>query len=183
MVFAVDRSMIANKPQYGRATDAAYNLIKSHGYTSPPIDPEQIAEDEGVHVVYAEFEGSDKDDVSGFFDLSSGTIYVNEDISDNRITFTIAHELAHYILHQEYIKSNNYVPMPRKNRYDGIKPVEETEADWFAASLLVPLYMLKKYEGIATPTELAKMFFVSEDVIENRLDLLRRHPWQARKRP
>jgi len=70
--------------------------------------------------------------------------------------------------------------MPRRDRYDGPKPKEETEADTFAANLLVPLFMLKEYKDFATERELARLFFVAEEVIRYRLDLLRRHPSLAR---
>ena len=174
--------MVIPKPRFAEAANEANRLLQKHGYVSPPVDPEQIAEDEGIRVVYAEFEGSDNDDFSGFFELSENTIYVNDDIATNRITFTIAHELAHYFLHQEYIRSNDYVPMPRRNEYKGKKPVEEVEADTFAANLLVPLSMLKRYSPLATIPELARTFSVSEEVVRNRLDLLRRHPNLAKRR-
>ena len=168
--------MSVRKPRFAEAANEADRLLRKHGYLSPPVDPEQIAEEEGIRVVYAEFEGSDNDNFSGFFDLVENAIYVNDDIAPNRITFTIAHELAHHFLHQEYIRSNDYVPMPRRNNYKGPKPVEEIEADTFAANLLVPLHMLARYMKVATISELGRMFSVSDEVIRNRLDLIKRHP-------
>lgn len=158
------------------ATTAANDLLKKYAMTRPPIDPELIAEEEGVRVLYAQFEPPADEKTSGFFRLQDKSILVNEEISRNRITFTIAHELAHFVLHQDFIKSNDYIPMPRYNEYDGEKPKEEIEADFFAASLLVPLKMLKTYVDIATVDELSNLFFVSRDVISNRLDLLERYP-------
>lgn len=172
------------KPNFNHAAEKAAELLKQHGFQKPPIDPEAIAEEEGLRVYFAEFKAPHDEKTSGFFQLSEddngGSIYVNSSNSDNRITFTIAHELAHYILHKEYIKSNKYQPMPRHNKYDGEKPVEEIEADFFAASLLVPLKMLKNYRDFASEEELARLFFVSLDVIRNRLDLLKRHPSLAK---
>lgn len=168
------------KPDFARASDEARRLLKKYGYNNPPVDPERIAEAEGLRVVYAEFEHPDNENVSGFFRLADKTIVVNNEISDSRITFTIAHELAHYCLHQEYIKSNDYIPMPRNNSYDGEKPTEEIEADTFAANLLVPLHMLRQYRAFASNAELAKLFFVSDEVIANRIDLLSRYPALAR---
>ncbi|WP_413207611.1 ImmA/IrrE family metallo-endopeptidase [Rhodospirillum sp. A1_3_36] len=168
------------QPDFNSAAHKALSLLENHSYVAPPINPEQIARDMGLRVVYADFEGEDQNNVSGFFRLADKTILVNNAISDNRITFTIAHELAHYLLHKDYIESNNYKPMPRNNIYVEEKPNEEVEADTFAANLLVPLKMLKKYKDVATPEELATLFFVSEDVIRYRLDLLKRHPHFAR---
>lgn len=167
---------MARPPDFRRAAAEAARLLKKHGYSLPPVDPEKIAEREGIRVVYAEFEAPDDDKVSGFFRLADNTIVVNKAIRENRITFTIAHELAHHALHQDYIRGNNYVPMPRNNEYPNGKPPEEVEADTFAANLLVPLSMLKRYRPIASVAELSTLFFVSEDVIRHRLDLLQRHP-------
>lgn len=167
------------RPDFKRAASAATGLLKKYKIVAPPIDPETIAEAEGIRVLYADFAPPSDKDTSGFFRLSDNSILVNNDISDNRITFTIAHELAHHVLHQEYIRSNNYMPMPRNNWYPNGKPKEEVEADTFAANLLVPLPMLKKYMNVASVGELSRLFYVSEDVVINRLDLLRRHPGLA----
>lgn len=168
-----------NKPNFKQCKISADKLLKKYDYTMPPIDPERIAEEEGVDVIYADFEEPFNKSVSGFFDLKQNRIVINKDISDNRITFTIAHELAHHQMHQEYIKGANYKPMPRSNVYLDNKPKEEIEADQFAANLLVPLKMLKRYEKVASVSELASLFFVSEGVIRNRLSLLSRHPYLA----
>lgn len=164
------------KPDFKLCKSAADKLLKKYAYSKPPIDPEKIAEDEGIRVLYADFEAPDKDLYSGFFDLTRNSIIVNNNNPGNRITFTIAHELGHQQLHQDYIKSNEYRPMPRSNGFDKDKTKEEFEADQFAANLLVPLKMLKRYKSVASVSELATLFFVSEDVIRKRLDLLSRYP-------
>lgn len=164
------------RPKFDKAATAAADLLKRYGISAPPVDPERIAEEEGLRVVYADFEYPDSANVSGFFRLDELKIFVNREINANRITFTIAHELAHYILHRDFIASNDYMPMPRNNEYPNGKPVEEVEADTFAANLLVPLKMLREYEGFASLDELATVFFVSREVIANRFDLLRRYP-------
>ena len=168
-----------DKPNFKLCQSKADKLLRKYSYTKPPIDPEKIAEDEGIRVLYADFESPDSELYSGFFDLNRNSIVINNAISDNRITFTIAHELGHQQLHQDYIKSNDYKPMPRSNGFDDAKSKEEFEADQFAANLLVPLKMLKRYRSIASVSELGTLFFVSEDVIRKRLDLLKRHPYLA----
>jgi Zn-dependent peptidase ImmA (M78 family) len=165
---------------HGRCSKAAHALLKKYGFDRPPIDPELIAEEEGLRVVYAEFEPPFDETTSGFFRLDDRSIVVNKAIATNRITFTIAHELGHFVLHEDYIRSNAYRPMPRHNRYEDAKPAEEIEADSFAANLLVPLSMLKAYCDVASIDELAKLFFVSREVVSYRLDLFRRHPGLAK---
>jgi Zn-dependent peptidase ImmA (M78 family) len=77
-------------------------------------------------------------------------------------------------MHSEYAKSGEYKVLPRRNSYVGVKPPEEREADAFAANLLVPESMLKAYKGVASVSELATLFAVSEQVIVNRLNHIER---------
>jgi len=151
-------------PNYPRVRDEAKKLLSKYNIVSAPIDPEAIAEAEGIDVVYADFHEDITNQISGLYDFETKTIIVNKSIPANRKTFTIAHELAHAILHEDYAKSENYIAMPRSNHHDD-KPDEEHEADAFAACLLVPKEMLKKYREFASIPELAKMFAVSQDVV------------------
>lgn len=169
-----------NAPDHKRAANEAKRLLDKYAIKYPPIDPENIAEDEGLQVVYAEFEPPFDEEASGFLAPDERKIYVNKTIVSRRITFTIAHELAHHLLHTEYVTSDMYVPMPRKNDDVETKSAEEVEADTFAANLLVPLNFLKDYQDVATVSELARLFFVREELVRNRLDLLMRHPHLAR---
>lgn len=162
-------------PNFKKASKAARNARKVLG-RKPPFDPEAVAERDGIQVVYAKLKEPYDQKISGFYRKRDNKIVVNRDISPNRMMFTIAHELGHAKLHQDYIKSENYRPVFRSNVHVGSKPAEEIEADTFAANFLVPLNILKKYKDVADVSELARMFAVSEEVIENRLDLLRRHP-------
>lgn len=150
-------------PNYPLARRKAVELLQSYKIDTPPIDPEAIAEAEGIDVVYVDF-GDFSGDISGLYDFKANRILVNKAIPDNRKTFTIAHELAHALLHRDYAKSENYAAMPRTNVHTS-KPDEEREADVFAACLLVPKSMLKTYKHYASTGELARMFAVSEDVV------------------
>lgn len=158
---------------WSKAKNEAAKVLKEYGPLKPPVDPEYIAEAMGVDVVYANFSPEMRNKISGFIQFEPLRIVVNSDLHPNRMTFTIAHELAHFILHRNYAQSNAYQVMPRQNDYSEKKPPEEQEADCFAAELLVPNEMLKKYKDYASPRELARIFAVSEDVILNRLKSLR----------
>lgn len=152
-------------PNYKNAREEASKLLSAYKILTPPVDPEFIAEQEGIDVVYVDFNNELSPLISGLYDFESNKIYINKGIASNRKTFTIAHELAHAILHKDYAASNDYRAMPRSNRHIGDKPIFEKEADVFAASLLVPTTFLKKYIDYANNFELAQMFAVSEDVI------------------
>jgi len=158
---------------FKRAEQAARELVSRYKIKTAPIDPEAIAEAEGIEVVYVKFNGPIAEQVAGFSEPHNGRIIVNADLPSNRKTFTIAHELGHHKLHAEYLDDEGrYRVFPRFNSYDGPKPPEEKEADAFAAELLVPLEMLRKYVDFAAPTELAGMFLVSREVILNRMKWL-----------
>lgn len=159
---------------FALAEKCAAKLVSDYGYVLPPVDPEAIAETLGVRVLYADF-GAHKEMISGLiqFQNDSATILINAAESANRKTFTIAHELGHFMMHKEWAKGPNYV-LPRRNGYAVTKPNEEVEADAFAANLLVPKAMLKKYATSASVFELSKIFVVSEAVINNRLKAIGR---------
>lgn len=169
------RSDGADMPaNFKRAQGEAEKLLAKYRIKSPPIDPEALAEAEGVEVVYSRFNGEVGKLLSGFSQLfqdGRARIIVNADLPAPRKVFTIAHELAHLLLHHHYVEDGErYQVLPRRNDYgDESKPDEEREADAFAANLLVPLHMLREYKDFASPSELAGMFLVSKDMMLHRL--------------
>lgn len=114
------------------------------------------------------------------FDELSGNIIVNDidDIyifipnytSTVRNRFTVAHEVGHYILHSPNARDGEkYID----NRF-GTGRVE-TEANWFAAGLLVPTGGLRKYlegDGGKDAFSIAMNFGVSGRVAEFRYNTL-----------
>ncbi|MCL1562615.1 ImmA/IrrE family metallo-endopeptidase [Parasaccharibacter sp. TMW 2.1886] len=155
-------------PNFRKAREEAARLIKELGLKEPPVDPRKVAEYLGVSVSYYDFPEEFKN-VSGYIQSQERNIIVNNDQSANRMFFTIAHELGHDVLHRDYATSNSYRVLPRNDKYEGIKPPEEVEADIFAANLLVPFPLLKKYDDFASISELARLFMVSNDVVRNQM--------------
>lgn len=180
MIRAEQGIRMTRKPDFKKASKSADIARKSAG-PMPPFDPEQVAEDMGIDVVYADLLPPHDELISGFYRSSDNKIVINKKIHPSRMIFTIAHELGHVCMHQNYIKSKNYQPVFRSNYHFSTKPPEEIEADTFAANFLVPLDVLKRYRDVADVTELAEMFAVSVDVIYHRLDLLDRYPGLAKK--
>lgn len=162
---------------FEKAKAKAAEILEEYAFVRPPIDPEIFARKIGVDVVYADFNPEVRDEFSGFIRFNEKNddapqIIVNKAINANQMTFTIAHELAHYLLHREYAKSNDYQVMPRNNFYPEGRSKEEKEADCFAANLLVPENMLRKYSAyssVGSIEQLAKMFAVPKDVILDRM--------------
>ncbi|WP_190238191.1 ImmA/IrrE family metallo-endopeptidase [Cereibacter johrii] len=157
-------------PDFEAARQQAEKLLKEFNIAEPPVDPEMIAERMGVDVVYADFSEPVASQISGYLDMSGEPrIVINSAIPPARKIFTIAHELGHYILHREYAESENYQLLARNNSHHGQKPIVEREADTFAAHLLVPADMLKKYRKLAPRSGLRKIFAVSDVMLDYRI--------------
>jgi len=154
-------------PDYKKAQLKALEILDKFGYTSPPVDPAKIARDLGIRVYFANFKDED-DKISGFFFAEKNEIYINENEYPQRQTFTIAHELGHKIMHEEWLNSSDYKVLLRNSINDSTDP-KEKETNAFAAHLLVPRFMLDKYYKIASIEELATLFMVSAPVIRARM--------------
>lgn len=172
---------------FQKAECEAKRLIKKYDIKSPPIDPEWIAKQEGVNVLYARFPVSLRNDISGYYDpneetpMGKGAIIINDHLKANRMIFTIAHELGHVVLHNFKNETDITNIQLRTNTWaQGNKPPEEQEADCFAANLLMPERILKKYKDMVFETNilmrieaLAKLFCVSTESMNYRLKSLR----------
>lgn len=103
--------------------------------------------------------------------FSSGSVFVHgpgafnvilpNHTSGTRDTFTLAHELGHYVLHSKLGES-----VMRANRL-GSGPIE-WEANWFAASFLMPQYLITEHR-LDTAFAIAAFFSVSVDAASVRL--------------
>ncbi len=139
-------------------------------YSAPPIPVMEIAEMEGIHVVFATF-GDYNDKIAGYCDFKNSKLYVNADDHPRRQLFTVAHELGHWIMHQNIFSDNpDKYPMLLRFSKPSSSP-REREADTFAAHLLIPDRLLKPLtppiEG--TVALLADIFLVSVTMMEIRL--------------
>lgn len=161
-----------------QAIDDANQVLRENFLTEPPVDVYELAKTYGLDIVETPFP-EEQNNISGFVTMSDGIgkLYVNANESPNRRRFTVAHELGHWRLHKQELRDN-----PQRSILFRIaigelnKDPIESAANVFAANLLVPLEMLRKYKDSQTADELAKLFNVSKDVIGYRLNLLERHP-------
>lgn len=171
-------------PELREAETPASKLIEKFGLTKPPINVEGIAVSLGLEVIPYAFD----DDISGalIIQKSKSVIGYNPQHSRKRKRFTIAHELAHYLLHNteseslfidkdfiaKYRSATNYTPRELK---------QERQANAFAAELLMPRKILlaslkeDEYKDLPEPElidELAKLFDVSVPAMTIRLSNL-----------
>jgi Zn-dependent peptidase ImmA (M78 family) len=103
------------------------------------------------------------DDAPGGFD-----IYVNADHPEVRRRFTIAHEIAHAVLHPQLIGDGITDDALYRS---GLSNAVEAQANRLAADILMPRDKLKEQvaQGITSVTALAHNFNVSEQSMAIRL--------------
>ena len=125
---------------------------------------------------YIVYQASFKDEnISGGItfnaDGKGGKIYVNHNDSPFRQRFTIAHEIGHAVLHSENYKKNGIleqIDMFRTGKEAGNEL--ELEANEFAATLLMPENLVRKYWSSWGSVEmLADIFKVSLSAMSYRL--------------
>lgn len=135
-----------------------------------PVEVELLANSLGIEVVYLSFDP----DTSGMIErIENGRyrISVNDNHPVTRQRFTIAHELGHYFNHRHLIGDgildNRAYRSASEGRYQNtaIGRRQETEANQFAANLLMPWDAIKRLQaecGTNDPAEMAKKIGVSE---------------------
>ena len=147
-----------------------------------PFPHENIQKNkENLDIFLTNFED---DKVSGviLYKEEKFSILINKSKAKTRQHFTIAHELGHYFLHSDIIKAEEII-IDGDNfldgnqilyRLDNAKRNEiETEANNFAASLIMPEELVKKaWKTIESVEECAKIFQVSILAMSIRLDRL-----------
>lgn len=108
-------------------------------------------------------------------------ILINKNKPDTRKNFTIAHELGHYFLHPETVKkeeaiidADNTIDSSILFRLDNAEYSRiETEANNFAASLIMPEDLVRKaWDDLSDIKEIANVFKVSPSAMSIRLEKL-----------
>lgn len=154
------------------------DIVRQH--IGPPVNIEAIIRGVGVELnKKAELDP----EISGQLErLGPNSYRISTNKSDHylRQRFTMAHELGHYMLHAHLIGDGVddtvndtvlYRSMPKGNFYNpNITPVEETEANKFAAELLMPRSLLAVDSTVGQDlAAVAKLFQVSPKAMEIRL--------------
>ena len=128
-----------------------------------------------------------EEDILGLIYLKKGNphkeefeILVEKNKSKERQYFTIAHELGHYFLHKEKIKEGNVIfdsdPISLYRSNNGLNNSEETEANFFAASLLMPEERVRSvWKVTRSVEECARFFDVSFTAMSIRFEVLGLH--------
>ena len=140
-------------------------IIRNH-QQSAPVQVIPLAEELGVDVYKVDW----PDNMSGRIEKDENySIYVNQNHHVNRRRFTVAHEIAHFILHRNQIGDGiNDDAMYRS----GMPLKVEFEANKLAADILMPWHLLNEYmEDDYTVESLANTFQVSKSAMSIRLGI------------
>ena len=121
------------------STDEKLSMLSDfHSDNKPPFSVDELAKKYGLEIFRGKFIKS----VSGWIEKTENNsfkIVVNKDHPTQRRRFTAAHEIAHYILHEELIgeriSDNALYRSTLSNR-------QEVEANKLAAEILMPKHSL-----------------------------------------
>ncbi len=175
--------MTSQRPRFSYVERLANRLLTEAGLTKPPIPIKRIVAAQGCYI-----RTTDLQEVSGILVRSprGNIIGVNSTQPETRRRFTIAHELGHLLLHegQEIRYDRDFRVNLRSDESSKGINVEEVEANFFAASLLMPEHMLsadiragsidlEEVEGVG---EIARSYGVSAQAMTLRLARLLGRP-------
>lgn len=154
----------------------AARLLSKCGVAGPAVPIERLAGQCGAEVRYLPYEG----ELAGMLARSGSTavIGVNSRHHRNRQRFTIAHELAHLLLHDlEVHIDRDFRVVPRGAAVPTAKGAMEIEANRLAVEMLVPYDMMLDdigdagidLESVEDVGPLARRYGVSRQVMMHRL--------------
>ena len=143
--------------------------LKGAGLMRLPLNVRAVAEYLGLEVVEEPMD----DDLSGYLEIRGGAwvVGVNAFHHPNRKRFTIAHEIAHFILHshgQTVFRDRTFARRASDPSW------MEKEADQFAADLLMPADTVRQHiaSGVTSLSALAAQFGVSALAMKYRVQNL-----------
>jgi Zn-dependent peptidase ImmA (M78 family) len=116
-----------------------------------PVKPMEVARSLGLEVQYCNASGFDGALVCSK-ENHAGTILVEDSIRETgRVRFTIAHEIAHYVLPHHGV-NDSICRTKDVESWDESLPEEECEANVFAGELLIPEVLLEASVSRGKPT-------------------------------
>lgn len=160
----------------------AAEILQAHGLYRVPVDVDALAMSLSLQVNYTALD----DDYSGLLVIRSGqaVAHINSKQHPNRQRFSLAHEIGHFVLHeqQQTSKDGAYVDKAmrlyhRADRLANQNAGMEREANLFASELLMPEELLRSkildegydLEDEADVARLAIVLRVSEQALSIKL--------------
>lgn len=141
--------------------------------SDPPIQTIDLAGKLGIRVFKTDWPNSisgkiQRDSARG--GASGFAIFVNKSHPETRRRFTIAHEIAHYVLHEHKIGDGIFDDAMYRS---GLGNREEMQANSLAADILMPRKYVDEFRSIAGDDveTLAHQFNVSIEAMSYRLGI------------
>lgn len=164
------------------AREKTIEFLKNYPHGNKfPINIVELAEKLGIKVIEKDLSSLKKGNIYGALLDTNGdkVIVIEESLSKEKKNFTIAHEIGHSVIHNKD-KDLYYKDKSLRNT------IEETEADDFAAEVLLPESVVQKlwqivesYSSIPSVerrefaiNKFVKTFGVTRKVVEYRLEKL-----------
>jgi Zn-dependent peptidase ImmA (M78 family) len=151
---------------------AATKILRRTACQDPPVSPRLVAQKLDVPV----FEWDFPNDISGIFVTNDNGICIglNRDHPPVRQTFTIAHELGHLVYHRTSPLLVDFAHAEISASGDEEASQKETQANQFAADLLMPkAWVERDYNDPDDLALLARQYGVSEQAFWYRLVTLK----------
>ena len=164
-------------PNYIKAEARSFALTQRFGIEAPDFSVEDIAFALGIEIEYGGISSADAWLVKN--EDGKGVIRLNENIVEpSRQRFSIAHEIGHWEMHAGVMQG--YICTAKDLRDYGRSP-EESEANWFAATLLMPKFlipdaMLKCDPSFAAIRSISQEFNTSRTAAARRFVELSKQP-------
>ncbi|MDX8384837.1 MAG: ImmA/IrrE family metallo-endopeptidase [Ghiorsea sp.] len=143
-------------------------------HNSYPVEIYQVARAFGINT----FTATMPDDISGSIQLdekdggaSGYALSVNNTHHANRQRFTAAHEIAHFLLHQD--KIGDGISDSIMYRSAAMNTQDEIEANKLAAALLMPANLIDQatLDGTGKVVDVARKLVVSEQALRIRIGI------------
>lgn len=168
MQLATNKILMLTKEKIELIENQAKETLKSSYGTEPivpPIDLNKVLKIYGLALKKGQFTDPK---ISGFYKKSEPAIYIAEDESYTRQVFTVAHEIGHFLLHAD--KQEDTFLRSQFTLLDAEEKDTEREANWFAASLLMPKELVERFWLVTKNIEqMARIFGVSYTAMRWRL--------------
>ena len=164
MLHAMSYELIPRWLDWARRKATPDDLLRAFDAGVAPVDVRGLAFALGARIVEdprAGFAGAVQSSPEG-----AATITLRATEPEYRKRFTIAHELGHLIVHGPGLHFRDHESFAGDFR--------ETEANNFAARLLLPGYLLRPLIGKYSTNTLASLFAVSPTAMEIRIERLAR---------
>lgn len=135
------------------------------------VDPAEVAKSLGYRIIDVDFD--EKENIMGmvFRDHKTQAILISNNVSEDEQRFITAHEIGHVVLHHDFDEDDkDYVEVDFYRDTQDELSAKEIEANFFAASLLIPENTARRvWKKLHDVDDFADFFSVSKRVASQRL--------------